>query len=150
LPTHPPRGLLSTIYPKDLNHVTTTAIETASPHGKEVLRDLSPLHRELRRAIPEVYQGFGELSKAAFADGALDRKTKELIALAIGVVEGCDGCVASHGQAAARAGATREEAAEAIGVTFLMHGGPATIHGARAYAAFNEFADALEAGETPA
>ncbi|MFD6356211.1 carboxymuconolactone decarboxylase family protein [Nocardia tengchongensis] len=122
----------------------------ASPHGKAVLSELSPLHRELRRAIPEVYKGFGELSKAAFAPGALDRKTKELIALAIGVVEGCDGCIASHGQAAARAGATRQEAAEAIGVTFLMHGGPATIHGARAYEAFCEFADAIESGEAPA
>ena len=121
-----------------------------SGHGKAVLRELTPLHRNLRHAIPDVYRGFGELSKAAFADGALDRKTKELIALAIGVVEGCDGCVASHGQAAARAGATRLEAAEAIGVTFLMHGGPATIHGARAYAAFCEFADAVDAGESPA
>ncbi|GAB4006240.1 carboxymuconolactone decarboxylase family protein [Nocardioides ultimimeridianus] len=121
-----------------------------SSHGKQVLRDLAPLHRDLRRAIPEVYAGFGELSKAAFADGALDRRTKELIALAIGVMEGCDGCIASHGQAAARAGATRQEAAEAIGVTFLMHGGPATIHGARAYDAFCEFAEALEAGEQSA
>lgn len=113
-----------------------------SPHGKAVLDDLSPLHRSLRRAIPDVYQGFGELSKAAFADGALSRATKELIALAIGVVEGCDGCMASHAQAAVRAGATKQEAAEAIGVTFLMHGGPATIHGARAYDAFCSFADA--------
>jgi AhpD family alkylhydroperoxidase len=110
--------------------------------GETVLRELSPLHRELRRAIPEVYRGFGELSRAAFADGALDRKAKELIALAIGVVEGCDGCVASHGQAAARAGATCQEAAEAIGVAFLMHGGPATVHGARAYEVFCEFANA--------
>lgn len=116
----------------------------SSPHGKEVLRDLLPLHRNLRQSIPEVYKGFGELSKAAFADGALDRRTKELIAFAIGVVEGCDGCIASHGEAAARAGATRQEAAEAIGVTFLMHGGPATIHGARAYDAFCEFAEAVE------
>ena len=114
-----------------------------SPHGKEVLRDLVPLHRALRQAIPEVYKGFGELSKAAFADGALDRKTKELIALAIGVVEGCDGCIASHSEAAARAGATRQEAAEAIGVTFLMHGGPATIHGARAFDVFCEFDEAV-------
>jgi len=129
----------------------STMTESHSPsHGKAVLRELSPQHRELRRAIPEVYRGFGELSKAAFADGVLDRKTKELMALAIGVVEGCDGCIASHGQAAARAGASRQEAAEAIGVTFLMHGGPATIHGARAYAAFCEFADALDAGEAPA
>ncbi|QLY28573.1 carboxymuconolactone decarboxylase family protein [Nocardia huaxiensis] len=122
----------------------------ASPHGTAVLRELSPQHRELRRAIPDVYKGFGELSKAAFTPGALDRKTKELMAFAIGVVEGCDGCIASHGQAAARAGATRQEAAEAIGVTFLMHGGPATIHGARAYEAFCEFADAVEDGQAPA
>src|SRR4051794_32176226 len=114
----------------------------ASGHGKDVLDELSPLHRALRRAIPEVYQGFGALHDASFAAGALDTRTKELIALAIGVVEGCDGCIASHAQAAARAGASRQEAAEAIGVTFLMHGGPATIHGPRAYDAFCEFADA--------
>ena len=130
--------------------MTEGHVLTTSPHGREVLRELTPLHRNLRQAIPEVYQGFGALSKAAFAEGALDRKTKELIALAIGVAEGCDGCIASHGQAAARAGATRQEAAEAIGVTFLMHGGPATIHGARAYDAFCEFADALEAGDQSA
>lgn len=127
-----------------------TTTHSDHTHGKSVLQELSPLHRDLRKAIPDVYQGFGALSAAAFADGALARKTKELIALAIGVVEGCDGCVASHAQAAVRAGATRQEAAEAIGVTFLMHGGPATIHGARAYAAVCEFAAALDADETPA
>ncbi len=124
--------------------------EQGAKYGRDVLRELAPKHRDLRRAIPEVYKGFGELSQAAFAEGDLDRKTKELIALAIGVVEGCDGCIASHGQAAAKAGATRQEAAEAIGVTFLMHGGPATIHGARAYEAFCEFVDAMESGATNA
>jgi len=126
----------------------TTATEQVN--GKAVLRELSPLHRELRHAIPDTYRGFGELHKAAFAQGALDAKTKELIALAIGVVEGCDGCIASHAQAAARAGASRQEAAEAIGVTFLMKGGPATIYGPRAYDAFCEFADARTAGDSPA
>ena len=121
-----------------------------SARGRTVLRELSPLHRQLRRAIPEVYAGFGALHDSAFADGALEVKTKELIALAIGVVEGCDGCIASHAQAAARSGATRQEVAEAIGVTFLMKGGPATIHGPRAYDAFCEFATAIEAGEAPA
>jgi AhpD family alkylhydroperoxidase len=123
-----------------------TTLETDFPvHGRAVLDDLSPLHRRLRRAVPEVYRGFGELHKAAFAAGALDQKTKELIALAIGVVEGCDGCIASHAQAAAQAGASRQEAAEAIGVTFLMKGGPATIYGPRAYAAFCEFAQETRA-----
>ena len=130
--------------------MTVTQDHQESAHGRTLLRELSPQHRELRRAIPDVYQGFGALSKAAFADGTLDRRTKELIALAIGVVEGCDGCIASHAQAAVRAGASRQEAAEASGVTFLMHGGPATIHGARAYEAFCEFADAAESGESPA
>jgi AhpD family alkylhydroperoxidase len=118
--------------------------------GRETLKALGPQHRALRGAIPDVYKGFGEMTKAAYADGALPRRTKELMAFAIGVVEGCDGCIASHGQAAVRAGATRQEAAEAIGVAFAMHGGPATIHGARAYEVFCEFADALDAGESVA
>ena len=122
----------------------------ASAYGKAVLRELSPLRRELRRSIPDVYAGFDELHRAAFAPGALDARAKELIALAIGAVEECDGCIASHAQAAAIAGATRQEAAEAISVAFLMKGGPATSHGPRAYDAFCEFATAREAGETAA
>ncbi|EUA73277.1 alkylhydroperoxidase AhpD family core domain protein [Mycobacterium xenopi 4042] len=82
------------------------------------------------------------MSNAALRPGALEPKVKELMAMAIGVVHGCDGCIASHARGAACAGATKEEAAEAIGVSILMHGGPATIYGARAYTAFCEFADA--------
>ncbi|MDO9496948.1 MAG: carboxymuconolactone decarboxylase family protein [Nocardioides sp.] len=121
--------------------------ETGHEHGSAVLDALSPLHRALRKAIPDVYQGFGQLHKAAFQAGDLDVKTKELIALAIGVVEGCDGCIASHAQGAAKAGATPQEAAEAIGVTFLMKGGPATIYGPRAYAAFCEFEEVAAAAQ---
>jgi AhpD family alkylhydroperoxidase len=111
-------------------------------HYHDVLDDLNPQHRALRKMIPDVYRGFGEMSRAALGPKALDSKTKELIALAIGIVAGCDGCIASHAQGAFRAGASKEEAAEAIGVSILMHGGPATIYGARAYDAFCEFADA--------
>lgn len=114
-------------------------------HGKPVLDDLAPLSRELRRAIPDVYKGFRELHQAAFAPGALDTRTKELIAVAIAVVAQCDGCIASHAQGAVKAGATKQEAAEAIGVTFLMNGGPATIYGPRAYSAFCDFHDAAAA-----
>ena len=111
-------------------------------HGKTVLDDLAPLTRELRRAIPDVYDGFRQLHHAAFAPGALDQRTKELMAFAIAVGQQCDGCIAAHARAAAQAGATREEAAEAIGVAILMNGGPATIYGPRAYDAFCEFAGA--------
>ncbi len=109
-------------------------------HGKAVLDALVPLQRNLRQAIPDVWRGFGELHQAAFSAGALEVKIKELIALAIAVADGCDGCMASHARAAAKAGASRAEAAEAIGVAVLMSGGPATIEGPRAYAAFCEFA----------
>lgn len=119
-------------------------------HGRAVLDDLVPLGRELRRAIPDVYKGFADLSRAALAPGALDTATKELIALAIGVSTRCDGCIASHARGAVRAGATKEQAAEAIGVAFLMDGGPATVYGPRAYAAFCEFWDAEHGEDAPA
>ena len=106
-----------------------------------MLDELRPLHRELRHAIPDVYKGFAEFRHAAFAGGALDAKTKELIALAIGVIQRCDGCIASHAEGAAREGASRHEAADAIGVAMLMNGGPATIYGPRAFAAICEFND---------
>lgn len=107
--------------------------------GSEVLGELRDPARELRELIPDVYAGFSQMGKAAAAPGVLDTKTKELIAIACAVVQRCDGCIASHTRSAARAGATPQEVAEAIGVTFLMAGGPATVYGPRAFAAFMEF-----------
>lgn len=109
-------------------------------HGRGVARALAPLGRDLRLAIPEVYAAFGALSDAAMKPGALDTKTKELIALAIAITRECDGCMASHARTAARAGASEAEVAEMIGVAVLMNGGPATVYGPRALAAFREFA----------
>jgi len=117
-------------------------------HGKGVLDELAPLGRELRRAIPDVYKGFGELHGAALAEGVLSTAIKELMALTIAVVERCDGCIASHARGAVKAGATRQQAAEAIGVTYLMAGGPATVYGPRAYAAFCEYYDAAHPEES--
>lgn len=114
-------------------------------HGKAVLDEVQPLGRALRQAIPDVYRGYAELSKAAMAAGALDVKSKELIALAMAVSLQCDGCIASHARGAARAGASRQEVAEAIGVAVLLNGGPATVYGPRAFDAFCEFADARDA-----
>ena len=108
-------------------------------HGKDVLDALRDETAALREKILGVYEGFAQTHKAALGDGALSTKAKELIAFGIAVSKQCDGCIASHARGAARAGATLEEAAEAIGVAILMNGGPATVYGPRAYAAFSEF-----------
>jgi AhpD family alkylhydroperoxidase len=117
-------------------------ISNVIEHNQHVLNDLNPQGRALREMIPEVYRGFAEMSTAVLSPGALDRKVKELMALAIGVVHRCDGCIAAHARGAVLAGASKAEAAEAIAVSFLMQGGPATVYGARAYDAFCEFAAA--------
>ncbi len=108
-------------------------------YGTDVRNELRAPARELRNAIPQVYEGYRQLHDSALATGALDTKTKELIALAIAVSKECDGCIAAHAHAAVRQDATEQEAAEAIGVAILMNGGPGTVYGPRAFAAFREF-----------
>ena len=105
----------------------------------QVQDDLRGPYRALREAIPEVMSAYGALSAATMADGALTAKTKELIALAISITRECDGCIAAHARGAARQGAARGEVAEMIGVAISMNGGPGTVWGPRALAAFEEF-----------
>lgn len=92
---------------------------------------------ELRKAMPEPSKGFAQLAQAAIKPGVLDSKTKELIALAIGITARCDGCLAFHAKAAHRHGATREEIVETIAVAVYMGGGPSMIYGAEALDVFD-------------
>ena len=117
-------------------------------HGQAVLDELVPMGRSLRQLIPDVYQGYSALSAAAMRAGAIDAKTKELIAIAVAVTLHCDGCMASHARSAALKGATAEEVAEAIGVALTLNGGPGTVYGPRAFDAFMEFAEARAAKES--
>lgn len=107
----------------------------------DVLADVTKAGRRLRELIPDVYAAYAAQHKAAVGnDAELPSRIREIIALAIAVTKQCDGCIAAHARGAARAGATTEEVAEAIGVAILMHGGPGTVWGPRAFAAFEEFA----------
>jgi AhpD family alkylhydroperoxidase len=108
--------------------------------AQEVLDELRTPTRELRKAARDAWAGFGQMHDAAMADGALSRKVKELMALVIAVSTECDGCIASHAKGAAVHGATSEEVAETLSVALLMNGGPATVYGPRAWAAYQEFA----------
>ena len=108
-------------------------------HFHQVQEDLRGPSRELRQAIPDVMAARAALHTAAFAEGALPAKVKELVALSIAITRECDGCIAAHARGAARRGATREEVAEMIGVAISMNGGPGTVWGPRALAAFDAF-----------
>ena len=119
----------------------STTTETAPHEFHDVIDDLRAPTREFRRSAPDVWDGFGQLHRAAVNDGVVPGSMKELVALAIAVVQHCDGCVAYHAKAAARKGATREQAAEVLGVALLMAGGPASVWAPRALAAFDEFAE---------
>jgi AhpD family alkylhydroperoxidase len=97
----------------------------------------------LRKDIPDTMQAFSALAQAASRDGALDRKTKELIALALGVAARCDGCIGFHAEALVKLGATREEFEETLGIAVYMGGGPSLMYAADAIAAFEQFEQRL-------
>lgn len=108
---------------------------------KELTSFVSSSLRELKKGNPELMQGFAALSSAASKDGVLDQKTKELIAVALGIAARCDDCIAFHIQAAIRLGMTMEELQEVIGMAVMMGGGPSLMYGSHAIAAFKEFSE---------
>ena len=98
--------------------------------------------RHLRGGASDVMKGFSDIAQAALAPGALDVKTKELIALAISVAIRCDDCIAFHAKAAVERGATREEVLETLSMTIYMGAGPSAMYASHALGAFSQFADA--------
>lgn len=96
----------------------------------------------LRQGAPDAMKAFGSLSIAATATDAIDTKTKELMALAIGIAVHCDGCVAYHTKMAHHHGATRQEVAETAALAIYMGGGPAAVYGADALRAYDQFGGA--------
>mgnify|MGYP000651646066 CR=1 FL=1 len=93
----------------------------------------------LAAAIPATMEPFSSVVEGATATGALDSKTKELVALAIAACVRCDPCIAHHARAVCAAGASREEVSEVLGVAILMGGGPAVAYSVAAMEAFDQF-----------
>jgi AhpD family alkylhydroperoxidase len=117
----------------------------AMPHFHQLLSDLREPTKSLRRSVPAAWSGFVAMHDAAMADGDVPTRLKEGVALAISVVERCDGCIAYHAKAAARAGATPSEISELLAVALLMGGGSASVYAPRAWEAYEEFRAAGEA-----
>ncbi|WP_244196191.1 carboxymuconolactone decarboxylase family protein [Paraburkholderia susongensis] len=93
---------------------------------------------QLGTAAQATLAGFHALDSAAAKGGKLDAKTRELISLAVAVTTRCDGCIAVHSAAAAKAGASREEVAEALSVAIALNAGAALVYSARALDAFGQ------------
>lgn len=116
---------------------------TSKPHTyADLTASVSKQLGTLRSDIPDVMKGFGDLARAASRDGALNRKTKELIALSLGIAAHCDACIGFHVQALVRLGTTRAELEETLGMAIYMGGGPSAMYSANALAAFEEFSAA--------
>ena len=96
---------------------------------------------DLGRLSPGTVRGYRELGDAGTKTAHLDAKTRELIALAVGVTRQCDGCITTHVHAARKQGATAEEIAEALGVAIAVNAGAALVYSARVM-------DAVIAGQT--
>ena len=115
---------------------------------KEIVDRISRGMGKLRTDIPDTMKAFGAMAEAATRQGVLDRKTKELIALALGVAAHCDGCIGFHVKALHKLGATRAEVEEALGMAVYMGGGPSLMYAADALQAFEEFAPAPAPAES--
>jgi AhpD family alkylhydroperoxidase len=113
-----------------------------SKNYRDLTRSISKNLSTLRSEVPDVMKGFGDLARAATRDGALDKKTKELIAIALGVAAHCDACIGFHVQALIALGTTKSELEEALGMAVYMGGGPSLMYSANALAAFEEFSNA--------
>jgi len=95
-----------------------------------------------RKSQSEAMQGFGQLARSAMAEGALSAKSKELIALAIGVTQHCSGCIGFHVKALHKLQCTRAEVEEMLSVCVYMGGGPALMYTAEVIAAWESMAPA--------
>jgi AhpD family alkylhydroperoxidase len=113
-----------------------------SKNYREITRRVSGNLAKLRADVPDVMKGFGSLAQAATRDGALDKKTKELIALALGVAAHCDACIGFHLDSLIKLGVTRGEVEEALGMAVYMGGGPSLMYAAEALGAYEEMSTA--------
>ena len=96
-------------------------------------------YADMREAMPKVMQSHGKLHHAAMTEGVLDTKTRELIALGIGISSRCEGCMESHIRSAFKHGASMEEIQDTVGVAIMMGGGPSTVYGGKAIAMAKAF-----------
>lgn len=115
---------------------------------RELARTRKKAHARLVALNSKVYKAFLEMEQATYKDGALPRKTKELIAVGISVCIDCESCMQWHIEQAANAGASMREVLEAVEVGIEMGGGPATVSARFALAVMDDVFGSETRGET--
>ena len=109
----------------------------------ELTRETTAQLAPFRQAQKSTMQGFGAMAAAAMAEGALSAKVKELLALSVGITQGCHACIGYHVKALVRLGTTRTELEEAMAVAVYMGCGPALMHVADVLRAWEQFSPAV-------
>ena len=112
-----------------------------------VSHDLSRMRRQL---APAAAAAFHEFSQAVFADGALSRSTKHIIAVAVAHVTQCPYCIRGHTSAALLDGVSNEELMEAIWVAAEMRAGAAFAHSIIAVSEMHDHCQPLPEAGRPA
>lgn len=105
---------------------------------KALKQDIHELFNKYRELVPEIGRAYDELPGEVYKDGLLKGKTKRLMALAIGVVSGCRGCILYQADEALAAGADPEEILEACAVAISMGGTMAAAETTRVVAYLQE------------
>ena len=100
------------------------------------LKQITSAIGQIATVSPDIVRGYRAISDAGQKTGKLDAKTRELISLAVAVTRQCDGCITVHTDAALKAGATKEELVEALGVAIAVNAGAALVYSARTLDAF--------------
>ena len=91
--------------------------------------DLKRQMGKIHEKMPDIMKkGFDPITDQALRDGALSKKTKELMTVALGIAALCEHCIKLHTPLAVSAGASRAELLEAAGVAMMMRGGPAVTY----------------------
>jgi len=97
----------------------------------EYYKELGARIGDLAKLSPDTVHGYQTLSGANAKASKLGEKTRQLISLAVAVTTRCDGCIVFHSEAALKAGATKEEISEALGVAVAMNAGAALVFSSR-------------------
>lgn len=105
----------------------------------QITTGISAQLAKMRKEIPDTMAGFSALAQAATKEGVLNKKTKELIAIALAVANHCPGCIGFHAQALVKLKTSREELLETLSMAIYMGGGPSLMYAAEVLEAFEEF-----------